>query len=79
MNSIIMSFPVTPDCGYSTAPSVHWVDLQQQQQQQSDDKVIKTPTTEEYERVQELLTILTKDHMVSLNKDTFTIQSCRIQ
>lgn len=82
MNSIIMSFPVTPDCGYSTVPSVHWEDLQQQlkqQQQQSDDKVIKTSATEEYERVQEILTILTKNHMVSLNRDTFTIQSCRIQ
>ena len=80
MNSIIMSFPVTPDCGYSTVPSHTWLDLQQQQQQQqSDDDVIKRQTKNEYERVQEILTRLTKDDMVSLNRDVFTNQSIRIQ
>ena len=80
MNSIIMSFPVTPDCGYSTVPSHTWLDLQQQQQQQqSDDDVIKRQTKDEYERVQEILTRLTKDDMVSLNRVVFTNQSIRIQ
>lgn len=80
MNFIIMSFPVTPDCGYSTVPSQTWLDLQQrQQQQQSDDEVLKRQTKDDYERVQEILTRLTKDDMVSLNRDVFTIHSIRIQ